>query len=80
VLITATPTAAAAGLILQASARGWRPAVTIQSDLGSGVADVAMLRRTKSLLASGAILTRFGGDAVIWTRQFRPARSRANSA
>jgi hypothetical protein len=67
VLITATPAAAAAvGLILQATAHGWRPAITIQSDLGSGVADVAMLRRTRSLLASGAILTRFGGNAVIW--------------
>jgi hypothetical protein len=80
VLITATPAAAAAaGLILQASAHGWRPAITIQSDLGSGVADVAMLRRTRSLLASGAILTRFGGNAVIWTRQFRLARYRPDS-
>lgn len=77
VLITATPAAAAAaGLILQASAHGWRPAITIQSDLGSGVADVAILGRTRSLLASGAILTRFGGDAVIWTRQLRKARYR----
>jgi hypothetical protein len=77
VLITATPAAAAAaGLILQASAHGWRPAITIQSDLGSGVADVAMLRRTRSLLASGAILTRFGGNAVIWTRRLRMARFR----
>jgi len=80
VLITATPAAAAAaGLILQASVHGWRPAITIQSNLGSGVADVAMLRRTRSLLATGAILTRFGGNAVIWTRQFRPARYRPDS-
>jgi hypothetical protein len=77
VLVTATPAAgAAAGLILQANTHGWRPAITIQSDLGSGVADVAMSRQTRSLLASGAILTRFGGDAVIWTRQLRPARYR----
>jgi hypothetical protein len=80
VLITATPAAtAAAGLILQASAHGWRPAITIQSDLGSGVADVAVLRRTSSLLASGAILTRFGGNAVIWTRRFRMAHDRPDS-
>jgi hypothetical protein len=67
VLITATPAdAAASGLILQAGANGWRPAITIQSDLGSGVADVALMRRTRSLLATGGILTRLGGDAVIW--------------
>ena len=80
VLITATPAAAAAaGLILQAGPNGWRPAITIQSDLGSGVADVAMLRRTRSLLASGGILTRFGGNAVIWTRRLGPAAYRPDS-
>jgi hypothetical protein len=80
VLITATPAAAAAaGLILQATAHGWRPAITIQSEDGSGVADVAMLRRTRSLLASGAMLTRFGGNAVIWSRHFRPAGYRPDS-
>ena len=72
--------AAAAGLILQASVHGWQPALTIRSDLGSGVADVAMLRRSRSLLASGAILTRFGGNAVIWTRRFGPARYRPERA
>lgn len=74
VLLTATPAAgAAAGLILQARVNGWRPPITIRSDLGSGVADVAMLRRARSLLASGGILTRSGGDAVIWTFRLRPA-------
>jgi len=74
VLITATPAAGpAAGLILQASVKGWRPAITIRSHLGSGVADVAMLRRARSLLASGGSLTRAGGNAVIWTLRLRPA-------
>ena len=69
VLITATPAdAAASGLDLAGSRDGWRSAITIQSDLGSGVADVALVRRTRSLLASGGILTRFGGNAVIWMR------------
>ena len=72
VLITATSAAGASGLILQAGIHGWRPAVTIQSDLGSGVADVAMLRRARSLLASGGILTRSGGNAVIWMRRLGP--------
>jgi hypothetical protein len=80
VLITATPTAgAAAGLILQATANGWRPAIAIRSELGSGVADVAMLRRTRSLLASGGILTRSGGNAVIWMRRLGPAAHRPAS-
>jgi hypothetical protein len=74
VLITATPAAgAAAGLILQASVTGWRAAITIRSRLGSGVADVALLHRARSLLASGGILTRSGGNAVIWTLRLRPA-------
>lgn len=80
VLITATPAAAAAGLILQASTHGWQPANTIRSELGSGVADVTMLRRRRSLFASGANLTQFGGNAVIWTKRFGPARYRTDSA
>jgi hypothetical protein len=72
VLITATSAAGASGLILQAGMHGWQPAITIQSDLGSGVADVAVMRRTRSLLASGGILTRFGGNAVIWMRRLGP--------
>ena len=67
VLITAAADTTASGLILQASAVGWRPAVTIRSGLGSGVSDVALVHGTWSLLASGGILTRLGGDAVIWT-------------
>ncbi len=72
VLITATSAAGSSGLILQAGIDGWRPAVTIQSDLGSGVAEVAMMRQSRSLLASGGILTRFGGNAVIWMRRLGP--------
>jgi hypothetical protein len=77
VLVTATPSAgAAAGLIVQASVNGWRPPMTIRSHLGSGVADVAMLRGAGSLLASGGILTRSGGNAVIWMLRLRPASYR----
>jgi hypothetical protein len=70
VLVTATPAeAAATGLILQANAAGWHRAITIRSRLGSGVSAVAVLRGTRLLLASGGVLTRLGGDAVIWEGQ-----------
>jgi hypothetical protein len=67
VLITATPAHAdAAGLVLQASAAGWRPAIGIQSSLGCGVSDAALKPGTRTVLASGGILTRLGGNAVVW--------------
>jgi hypothetical protein len=67
VLVTATPaSASAAGLILQVNAAGQRRVAAIRSGLGSGVSAVAVLRGTKLLLASGGVLTRLGGDAVIW--------------
>ncbi|MFY9887897.1 MAG: hypothetical protein WAK71_06260 [Streptosporangiaceae bacterium] len=67
VLVTATPSnAAAAGLILQAGEYGWGPVITIESQLGSGVSDVALVGKTRSLWATGGVLTRLGGDAVIW--------------
>jgi hypothetical protein len=67
VLISATPTNGAAdGLILRATTRGWRPMITLRSPLGSGVSDIALMRSTKSLWASGGVLNRVGGDAVIW--------------
>jgi hypothetical protein len=71
VLVTATPAnAAAAGLILQVSALGGRPVVTARSWLEDGsVSDVALAGGTRSLWASGAVLTRLGGEAVIWTGQ-----------
>jgi hypothetical protein len=71
VLVTATPAdASAAGLILQVSAAGGSPVVTAQSWLDSGsVSDVALASDTGSLWASGAILTRLGGKAVVWTGQ-----------
>jgi hypothetical protein len=66
VLVTATPAnASAAGLILQINAAGQRRVTAIRSGLGSGVSAVAVLRGTR-LLASGGVLTRLGGDAVIW--------------
>jgi hypothetical protein len=67
VLVTATPAdASAAGLILQVNAAGQRRATAIRSSLGSGVSAVAVLRGTRLLLASGGVLTRLGGNAVIW--------------
>jgi hypothetical protein len=71
VLVTATPAdASAAGLILQVSATGGWPMVTAQSWLDSGsVSDVALAGGARSLWASGAILTRLGGEAVVWTGQ-----------
>jgi hypothetical protein len=71
VLVTATPAnASAAGLILQIAAPGGWPVITAQSWLADGsVSDVAPGSGTRSLWASGAILTRLGGEAVIWTGQ-----------
>jgi hypothetical protein len=69
VLVTATPDGtSAAGLILQVNAAGQRGTTAIRSGLGSGVSAVAVLRGTR-LLASGGVLTRLGGDAVIWEGQ-----------
>lgn len=71
VLVTATPAdASAAGLVLQVSASDGWPVVTAQSWLDSGsVSDVTLVSGTQSLWASGAVLTRLGGKAVVWTGQ-----------
>jgi hypothetical protein len=67
VLATAAPAdASAAGLILQVNAAGQHHAIAIRSGLGSGVSAVAVVRGTRLLLASGGVLTRLGGDAVVW--------------
>jgi hypothetical protein len=67
VLITATPAHSdAAGLILEASAAGWRPGILVRSGLGCGVSDAARLPGTRTVIASGGILTRLGGDAIVW--------------
>jgi hypothetical protein len=67
VLVTATPAqASAAGLVLQVNAAGEERVTAIRSGLGSGVSAVALLRGTRLLLATGGVLTRLGGDAVIW--------------
>jgi hypothetical protein len=72
VLVTATPAdASATGLILQVSSApgGW-PVITAESWLDDGsVSDVALGGGSQSLWASGAILTRLGGEAVVWTGQ-----------
>ena len=81
VLVTATPAnAAATGLILEANATGWRRATVIRSGLGSGVSAVALVRGGRMLLASGGVLTRLGGNAVIWEGRVTPALQRQNSA
>ncbi len=71
VLVTATPAdASASGLILEVSAFGGSPVVTAESWLDTGsVSDVALASGTRSLWASGANLTRLGGEAVVWTGQ-----------
>jgi hypothetical protein len=70
-LVTATPAdASAAGLVLQVSAVAGLPVVTAQSWLAGGsVSDVTLASGAGSLWASGAVLTRLGGAAVVWTGQ-----------
>jgi hypothetical protein len=79
VLVTATPAdASAAGLILQVTAPDGWPVVTAESSLANGsVSDVLLAGGTRSLWASGAILTRQGGEAVIWTGQLGQALSQS---
>jgi hypothetical protein len=80
VLVTATPADAAAnGLVLQANAAGWRRASVIRSGLGSGVSAVAVVRGTRTLLASGGVLTRLGGNAVIWEGKVTPTAQHQDS-
>lgn len=72
VLVTATPaSASASGLIVQASAVGGRLVISPRSWLSTGgISDVALAgRAARSLWVSGAVLTRIGGDAVIWSGQ-----------
>jgi hypothetical protein len=77
VLVTATPeSAAAAGLILEASAHGWLSAAKIQSAQGSGVSDVALARGSRTVLISGGVLTRLGGNAAIWDGSFAQLAAR----
>jgi len=66
VLITATPVAADAGLILQASPSGRLSGTGIRFGAGSGVSDVVLVDGGRSLWATGGLLTRLGGDAAIW--------------
>jgi hypothetical protein len=79
VLVTATPAdASAAGLILQVAAPGGWPVVTAESWLTDGsISDVLLADGTRSLWASGATLTRLGGEAVIWTGQLGQALSQS---
>lgn len=77
VLVTATPAGAAAtGLILQVNAAGWHRAIVIRTGLGSGVSAVAVVRGTRLILASGGVLTRLGGEAVIWEGRLKAVAHR----
>jgi hypothetical protein len=71
VLVTATPASASAnGLIVQASADGGRLVISPRSWLSTGgISDVALAGNSRALWVSGAVLTRMGGDAVIWSGQ-----------
>jgi hypothetical protein len=71
VLVTATPASASAnGLIVQASADGGRFVISPRSLLSTGgISDVALAGDSRALWVSGAVLTRIGGDAVIWSGQ-----------
>jgi hypothetical protein len=73
VLVTATPaSASASGLIVQASVAAGRLVISPRSWLSTGgISDVVALagRAAGSLWVSGAVLTRIGGDAVIWSGQ-----------
>jgi len=68
VMLTATPAnASAIGLIVQASSHAWGSTIIVAGGLGSGVSDVTIAPRTRSLWATGGILTRLGGAAAIWS-------------
>jgi hypothetical protein len=71
VLLTATPASASAnGLIVQASAADGRVVISPRSWLSTGgISDVALAGDSRALWVSGAVLTRIGGDAVIWSGQ-----------
>jgi hypothetical protein len=69
VLATATSTGnLTAGLVVAMTDGGRKTWSSISSSLGSGVSDVAYAPRTGTIWASGATLTRLGGDAAVWVR------------
>jgi hypothetical protein len=79
VLVTATPASASAGgLIIQASASGGQVEISPQSWLSTtgGISDVTLAGPDHVMWVSGAVLTRIGGDAVIWSGQLSPSGSR----
>lgn len=79
VLVTATPAgASASGLIVQASAVGGRVVISPQSwrSTTGGISDVTLAGPSRQLWVSGAVLTRNGGDAVIWSGQLSAAGGR----
>jgi len=79
VLVTATPaSASASGLIIQASAAGGQVQISPQPWLRTtgGISDVTLAGPSRVMWVSGAVLTRIGGDAVIWSGQLSPPGNR----
>lgn len=73
VLVSATPaSASASGLIMQAAADPGGVVVSTPSALSGGVSDVVLAGGGHELWASGAVLNRLGGSAVVWTGQLPP--------
>jgi len=80
VLFTATSSGwLAAGIIATMSDGGHLSWSAIASSLGNGVSDVAFMPRTRSIWASGGILTNLGGNAVVWVRATHHAYRRAGT-
>jgi hypothetical protein len=68
-----------AGLIITMTDGGHMTWSRISSRLGSGVTDVTFAPRTGTLWASGATLTRLGGDAAVWVHSISRAASETAS-
>lgn len=66
------------GLVIEMTSRGHLTSSTIASSLGSGVTDIAYVPRSHMLWASGAVLTRLGGNAALWTLTLPHARPQAD--
>jgi hypothetical protein len=76
VLVTATSSALLpTGLTILVTNTGRITSSTIASSFGAGISDAVFDVRTGVIWASGATLTRLGGNAAIWTRTIAPARA-----
>jgi hypothetical protein len=76
VLVTATSSALLpTGLIVLVTNTGRITSSTIASSFGAGISDAVYEARTAAIWASGATLTRLGGDAAVWKRTIAAARA-----